>query len=272
MSIVQGVHGSASWSSTHTLPAFPQRGSWYTPGLRTRMTLSDILFFGSLIALPVLARPAGALAGGAVRVAAGSSRLAGVGATARWGGSALIRGLGFVKRPIHTTMAAASEYTWSAGTSMALRGAASRGLVVRSLGWRKKGNMVLLGVSMIDPLENLTYIRNRDWTRLFINYHLPFIGVPIWNQTSWSDGSTWSSSGGGEPGEIPSFHRPPPSIEEIGNIISHPHIVVEVAESSITKPKPSRTKCPPGHFFNKHTGKCQAYIEQPKIRYVRGKG
>ena len=62
------------------------------------------------------------------------------------------------------------------------------------------------------------------------------------------------SSGGGGPGEIPNLHRPPPSIEESGEILSDPGIMV--GESSSPRPSTSnkagkrRKSCPPGYRWN----------------------
>jgi len=62
------------------------------------------------------------------------------------------------------------------------------------------------------------------------------------------------SSGGGGPGEIPNLHRPPPSIEETGELLSNPPIVGE----EVRAPRPSSSKkagkrrksCPPGYRWN----------------------
>jgi len=63
-----------------------------------------------------------------------------------------------------------------------------------------------------------------------------------------------SSSGGGGPGEIPNLHRPPPSIEETGEILSNP----PMEGQKIGSPRPSTSKkagkrrksCPPGYRWN----------------------
>ncbi len=70
------------------------------------------------------------------------------------------------------------------------------------------------------------------------------------------------SSGVGGPGEIPNLHRPPPSIEETGEIRSNPPIVGEVPSSPR---KPVRTRralglpgqrCPPGYRWNPAQRRC----------------
>ncbi len=68
-----------------------------------------------------------------------------------------------------------------------------------------------------------------------------------------------SSAGGGGPGEIPNLHRPPPSIEETGEILSNPGSLVEVPSSprrSTSKKAGKRPKCPPGYYWHKGRKKC----------------
>ncbi len=79
---------------------------------------------------------------------------------------------------------------------------------------------------------------------------IPAIPVPF----PYLDFTKSPSSGGGGPGEIPNLHRPPPSIEETGEILSNPPIAGEVPSS----PRPSTSKkagkrrksCPPGYRWN----------------------
>jgi len=201
-------------------------------------SLEEMVRNARLLAIPFVVAGAGltVMAAGysAPFIASAATAAAARTAVLRQLGKRAWHGLGFLKRPIHTSMA------WRAGSSTTH----ASSLFVRSLGWRKKGNMVLLGISAINPLENVNYLRQRDWTRLFINYHLPFIGVPIYNLSTGGDG----------PGGLPNFHRPPPSIEETGEILSKPHIVVEIPDS----PRPSTSKkagkrrmsCPPGYRWD----------------------
>lgn len=64
------------------------------------------------------------------------------------------------------------------------------------------------------------------------------------------------SSGVGGPGEIPNLHRPPPSIEETGKLISNPPMVGDVpssprtTSSSTTLSGKRRKSCPPGYRWN----------------------
>jgi len=68
------------------------------------------------------------------------------------------------------------------------------------------------------------------------------------------------SSGGGGPGEIPILHRPPPSIEEAGEILSNPGILVEVPSSprrsTSKKSRKATKKCPKGHYWSKKHRRC----------------
>ncbi len=78
-------------------------------------------------------------------------------------------------------------------------------------------------------------------------------GYPVMVPFPWFDIKAVSSGGGG-PGEIPNLHRPPPSIEETGEILSNPSIAGEVPSSprrSSTKKAGKRRKsCPPGYRWN----------------------
>ncbi len=184
---------------------------------------------------------------GAVR--AGASRLA---------GNRLWRLLGSAKRPINTMYA---------------RGFGFRGpskLAQRILTVRKKGNTLLLGYSLLNPLENLTYAQRRDWEKLIVNYHLPIVGVPIWNQLTDSSGigapagrdpirTTTSSKKGGE--HIPrTWYGKTPSTAGSSYNRSRP------SESKHRKgPRPARyrgrtrSQCPPGHYWSKRYKKCVRY-------------
>jgi hypothetical protein len=79
-------------------------------------------------------------------------------------------------------------------------------------------------------------------------------GYPVMVPFPWFDIKAVSSGGGGGPPVIPNLHRPPPSIEETGEILSNPSIVVEVPSSprrSTSKKAGKRRKsCPPGYRWN----------------------
>jgi len=68
-------------------------------------------------------------------------------------------------------------------------------------------------------------------------------------------------SGGGGPGGLPNLHRPPPSIEEAGEILSNPTVVVEVPSSprrstSNKSRKKKRKACPPGYRWSRRAKRC----------------
>ena len=79
-------------------------------------------------------------------------------------------------------------------------------------------------------------------------------GTPVMVPFPWFDIKAVSSGGGGGPPVIPNLHRPPTSIEETGEILSNPGIVVEVPSSprrSTSKKAGKRRKsCPAGYRWN----------------------
>jgi len=79
-------------------------------------------------------------------------------------------------------------------------------------------------------------------------------GYPIMVPFPWFDIKAVSSGGGGGPPVIPNLHRPPPSIEESGEILSNPPIAGEVPSSprssSSSKTGKRRKSCPPGYRWN----------------------
>ena len=97
---------------------------------------------------------------------------------------------------------------------------------------------------------------------------LPAIGFSLlhWNyhvfkdQTDWLEFDTWfpPSPGGGGPGQSLTSTNPPPSVEEVGDLLN------EVAPSLIYAPRgvPYRTRrqngkrCPPGYRWDKKRRKC----------------
>ncbi len=82
-------------------------------------------------------------------------------------------GLSFAKRPIHTTLAWKSQWNQPVGQ-----------LLNKTLVYRKKANQLALGYSLVNPMQNVNYIRKEDWKRLLINMHSPIIGVPIYEVIS----------------------------------------------------------------------------------------
>lgn len=182
-------------------------------------------------------------------VRAGASKLA---------GNRLWQLMGSAKRPVNTMYA----------QGFGFRGPSK--LAQQVLTARKKGNVLLLGYSLLNPLENLTYAQRRDWEKLIINYHLPIVGVPIWDQLTDSSGigapagrdpirTTTSSKKGGEHISRTWYGKTPSTAGSSYNR-SRP------SESKHRKgPRPARyrgrtdtrrSQCPPGHYYSYKLRKC----------------
>lgn len=95
-------------------------------------------------------------------------RRAVIGLSSKFAGPTRIAGI--IKRPIHSTLAWKSQWNQPMGKILA-----------KTLAGRKKWNQIALGYSLLHPLENLNYIRKKDWERLAVNTYLPIFGVPIYN-------------------------------------------------------------------------------------------
>jgi len=101
--------------------------------------------------------------------------------------------------------------------------------------------------------EDMSWQIRKKWRPVF-GPHPMFGPVVLPVPFPYLDFTKTPSSGGGGPGEIPNLHRPPPSIEETGEILSNPGIAGEVPSS----PRPSTSKkagtrrksCPPGYRWN----------------------
>jgi len=137
----------------------------------------------------------------------------------------------------------------------ALRGAALRGLNVatKPVFWA--------GVNAYQEAEDAAaWVRGEDmsWqlsTKIRPIRHpvfgawgpgIPAIPVPF----PYLDFSKSPSSGVGGPGEIPNLRRPPPSIEETGEILSNPSIAGEVPSSPRrSTSKKGRRRCPKGSHW-----------------------
>ncbi len=87
--------------------------------------------------------------------------------------------------------------------------------------------------------------------KVYARYVIPFASLLA---TVWNEQTLEPSSGGGGPGESPISTVVPPSIEEAGEILTNPGIVVEVPSSprpDSTSPSGKRRKsCPPGYRWN----------------------
>jgi len=153
-------------------------------------------------------------------------------------------------------------YMTTGGPAMAL---ASKGLIV---GVPVALTVVsLVGVGKFLKAARVLSAADAALVRLYQTGRIPFIGGSTYYPPGWigpaltimgGTASTWftpdSSSGGGGPGEIPNLHRPPPSIEETGEILSNPHIVGEVPSSPMSSSSgmagKRRKSCPPGYRWN----------------------
>ncbi len=87
-------------------------------------------------------------------------------------------------------------------------------------------------------------------------------GYPVMVPFPWFDIKAVSSGGGGGPPVIPNLHRPPPSIEETGEILSNPDVV-----SDSSKPEPARYALPvdSSKAFGKHNP-CDKGYSPKKIK------
>jgi hypothetical protein len=65
-----------------------------------------------------------------------------------------------------------------------------------------------------------------------------------------------SSSGGGGPGGLPNLHQPPPSIEEAGEIISNPPVVVDSKPSRKVSRGKKPKRCPKGKRWSRRLRRC----------------
>ena len=93
----------------------------------------------------------------------------------------------------------------------------------------------LVGVGKFLKAARVISAADAALVRLYQTGRIPWLGASTYYPPGWIGPastigvgtlSTWftpgSSSGGGGPGEIPNLHRPPPSIEETGEILSNP--------------------------------------------------
>jgi hypothetical protein len=90
--------------------------------------------------------------------------------------------------------------------------------------------------------EDMSWQIDSRWRPIF-GPHPMFGPVVIPLPFPYLDFTKSPSPGVGGPGEIPNLHRPPPSIEEVGELISIPILVGDVASSP-------RKSCPPGYRWN----------------------
>ncbi len=130
----------------------------------------------------------------------------------------------------------------------------------------------LVGVGKFFKAAGAIRAADAALVRLYQTGRIPWLGASTYYPPGWIGPaitmmggtlSTWftpSSAGGGGPGEIPNLHRPPPSIEEAGEILtSAGQIKPTWVPPSKTK-SPSRFKkakyCPPGYYWSRSRRKC----------------
>ena len=95
------------------------------------------------------------------------------------------------------------------------------------------------------------------------------VGLLHWNwhvfkdQTNWLELDTYISPGGGGPGQSLTSTNPPPSVEEVGRMITTPPQSERHARARILK----KTRCPPGHRWSYRFKKCVKSTKRRKIRY-----
>jgi len=196
MSITQGMTGHGSWSGSHTMPAFPQKGRWFTSLGRGNMNLVGFATNRQL-AMAVLAVP-------------------------------VIWALGATLWPARAVKILGNPVFWA----------------MHNL-YQEAGDVYDLARG-----EDMSWQLDKNWRPVF-GPHPMFGPVVLPLPFPYLDFTKTPSSGGGGPGEIPNLHRPPPSIEEAGEILSNPSSLVEVPSS----PRPSTSKkagkrrksCPPGY-------------------------
>jgi hypothetical protein len=142
-------------------------GRRYQPTAESRARRDKALFVASLIP--------------SVRV--GRAAL-GVLQASRLGGA--VRAVSFLKRPVHTIAALPRV------TGTVLRH--PHPFVVKSLAYRKRLGTAALGVSLLNPMQNVHYFSKKDWKRLGINLRWPIVGIPIYEFISRGSGAPSSSA------------------------------------------------------------------------------
>lgn len=178
----------------------------------------------------------------------------------------VLRTVGSMKRPFHSLAIkrAPHDLGWLGGPLSPRVSSA----LTRSMAARKKGNLALMSLSAVNPFENLLYASRKDWTRLFINYHVPFIGVPIYERitASKSPQGTVVASAGNIRTKIPKIT---PRLPGVGGPRSGtPASTAKSSSKSLEKKTRSAARynlpsldamlkrCPPGHHWSYRQRKC----------------
>lgn len=173
-------------------------------------------------------------------------------------GSRPVKAVIWAKRPVHQTMVDL-PFLWHP-----TRITAAPKIVTESLKWRKRAGLVALGVSTINPLQNIRYAQQKDWTRLGINLRYPIVGIPIYEFISNRLGAPDSAASPIAPPKPQLPKRPrrpyrqriparPPTSG--GGPESRPELVTKgVSQGTDRRPRrskaPGRSKCPPGYYWS----------------------
>jgi len=128
----------------------------------------------------------------------------------------------------------------------------------------------LVGVGKFLKAGGVISAADAALVRLYQTGRIPVIGGSTYYPPGWigpsitmigGTVSTWftpdSPGGGGGPSVIPNLRRPPPSIEETGEILSNPSIAGEVPSSPRrSTSKKRRKRCPTGMVWSPVHKKC----------------
>lgn len=155
-----------------------------------------------------------------------------------------------IKRPVHTLLSrrAPKDLGWLGGP-LSLR---TQARLSSSLKVRSRIGLGLLGYSIVNPLENVVYIKNRDWWRLGFNYHLPIIGVPIYNRLTRGSGSPPAASSTRTKVSKPKRRKPWKSSTKGWKKSTG----TKRSSTSGSKRRYGKQRCPPGHYWSKRYKKC----------------
>lgn len=115
----------------------------------------------------------------------------------------LIKYSGNIKRPVHSALAMEFPFLHRAGSKVGIQ---------RLLRARIRTNQLLFGIGLIHPLDTLNYVRKGEYGKAWANYHLPFLGVPLFEHLT--------EGGSGAPsGDIPTAPSPSPPTVSVGPVV-----------------------------------------------------
>lgn len=218
MGRVQSIYGPLRPHSGYGDPSLYARTTPIGSGTPDMRAHGDVGFLKWIAAAGLLASGGGVLRGGALAYSKRGLLVNPL--RSAWNLS------GTIKRPVHSFFLARAQSIQSVyGQSTSLL------WLSRTMNLRKKGNMVLLGLTALNPLETVYYAKERDYWRLFVNYHLPFIGVPLIGD--WFD----DSPGSGAPEETPQ-PAPTPSSYRPDRRTGHSQPSSRVRTTKTSTPEP----------------------------------